>query len=189
MVLRNEGALTKIARSSGQERLATGNLPLVAVALIGGLLAAFGLAFVISPLAVLGGIAGLAFVAATIIRPRWGLAAALLAQLIIPLYIGLPLVPFLPAFPASLIILVVTAAIIFSRSEPARRAKPHPITIAFAAYGVALALSILLSSAPESSINPFVRCFAIPFTEHEEARPRVQSPRKRWPKGRRVRTW
>lgn len=176
MVLRNEGALTKIARSSGQERLATGNLPLVAVALIGGLLAAFGLAFAISPLAVLGGIAGLAFVAATIIRPRWGLAAALLAQLIMPLYIGLPLVPFLPAFPASLIVLVVTAAVIFSRAEPTRWAKIHPITIAFATYGAALALSILLSSAPESSINPFVRCFAIPFTAYLMTRRLVRSP-------------
>ena len=151
-------------------------MPLFIAAFIGGALAAFGFAFAFSPLAVLGGIAGLTYATVTFLRPRWGLSAALLAQLIVPLYIGLPLVPFLPAFPASLIVLMVTAAMIFVRTSPVLPVRLHTVTIAFAAYGAALALSIILSGAPTSTFNPFVRCFAIPFTAYIMTRCLVRSP-------------
>jgi hypothetical protein len=176
LVPQYEEALTDIDRNLELERNGRQWLPLVIAAIIGGALAAFGFAFAFSPLMVLGGIAGLAFATMTFLRPRWGLSAALLAQLIVPLYIGLPLVPFLPAFPASLIVLMVTAAIIFLRTAPALPVRLHPITIAFAAYGAALALSIFLSSAPTSTVNPFVRCFAVPFTAYVMTRCLVRSP-------------
>ena len=169
--------MTDIDQDPGLERPATGRWPLVIAVLLGGAFATiFGLAFAINPLAVLGAIIGLAFMAATFIRPLWGFAAALLAQVIVPLYVGLPLVPFLPAFPASLIVLAIAAAIVFLRTEPVQRRGFHPITLAFAAYGAALALSIVLSSTPASTFNPFVRCFAIPFMAYLMTRRLVRSP-------------
>ncbi|MCW6511335.1 O-antigen ligase family protein [Lichenifustis flavocetrariae] len=134
-----------------------------------------GLFFVTSPLSAVILLVGMGVTIILAHRPLWAFMAFLFAQIICPLYLAIPIVPFLPPFPASLLILGITAAIIFVRSPPRPSGRIHPITIAFTAYGLALLLSVLTSHAPLSNLNGVIRCFAVPITVYAFTRRLVRS--------------
>lgn len=153
-------------QSFGPGRVAAGISPLATAVVVAGVLGICGLAFAASPFAVLGMIAGLSFVAASLAQPKWGYASALFLQVVAPLYIGLPIVPLLPPLPLSFMVIFVVAPLIFLRTDWGQWKRAHVITKAFAAYGIALALSILFSDAPGSSFNALLRCYVVPLVAY-----------------------
>lgn len=165
----------RLTQSNSRAVRGLGLAPLAASAAV---LLVIGVGFAISPASIVVLVAGGAGAIAMARWPRLAFVVFLFIQLICPLYLAVPIVPVLPAFPLSLVVLAVTAAVVVLQTDEVPRVSRHPVTLAFAAYGAALALSVLFSIAPLSTWNGLIRCFAVPFTVYWMTWRVVRSPRE-----------
>lgn len=133
---------------------------------------------VVQPIGVAAVLIGIGIVRVMFQRPLWGFVAFLAIQVLAPLYLAVPILPGLPPFPISLVVLLVTTCIVLVRVKPNGSVWSHPVTLAFLGYGAALVLSVVWSSAPTSTLNPLIRCYVAPFAAYLMTWRLVRSPRR-----------
>ena len=144
-------------------------LPMAGLACIGiGLTLGLWLGYTGSTLPI-AAVAGITFFFVLLKQQVAALTFVIMAQVMIPIYVGVPLVPGLPPLPPSLLMALVLATITFLWAMLDRRDKlqisflPKLLIAAYALSVSVVLFSVVINGAGKESINVWGRSSMIPF--------------------------